>query len=414
MTTTPKNIDYNGLKINSLDDTTNLSMNAISSSTGILLNYDLLTTPKQFIINVNGFTLSTNTSSFQFVCYLQQLLQALGIPPNSTTLKIIDRIMLSDGISTVFIHENGGVLTFNVNTGGYVNFLQVPKCLSSVSNGNDLTKKSYVDNLALTRGTILDQTGTQSYYLIYADGTTNELYNGTNGDTNGFLYNTAGNIQAQRLYIVTGNTRVRIGSVSNSTNALRNSAHSVCIGEGMIETSDTTANLVGALAIGWDCCKYLVPINVICIGNRAGQTFSNPSGTTPGSSQGVVCIGTEAGFTNPTRFSNFIGYQAGYFIQTPQSTGAIGEVCIGYQAGYSTTTTAPNSVSIGYQANYSNRPATSVCLNATGTPLSNTTNGTFTVKPIRGFVVSGAPSGELFYDDTGSFTGLAGEIYYAL
>ena len=101
-------------------------------------------------------------------------------------------------------------------------------------------------------------------------------------------------------------------------------------------------------------------------------TFLNPQGS------GAVALGYNSGSSLQGQYAVALGYEAGAT----------------YQAG--------NSVAIGFRAGYYGQGNNSIIINATGANLDNTTDNTFTVKPIR----NASAGNVLFYNDT------TGEITY--
>lgn len=101
-------------------------------------------------------------------------------------------------------------------------------------------------------------------------------------------------------------------------------------------------------------------------------TFLNPQGS------GAVALGYGSGSSLQGQYAVALGYEAGAT----------------YQAG--------NSVAIGFRAGYYGQGNNSIIINATGANLDNTTDNTFTVKPIR----NASAGNVLFYNDT------TGEITY--
>jgi len=424
MTTTPRLIDYNGIKISSQDTATSLIASAISNITaGVDLNY-IEGTSKTFSMNSSGFTLSPNTSSFNLVTSTQQLLNSLTSPPNASTLLVQNNVQINNGGFIANInHATPGTLTFDGPTGGRVVFQQVPSSLVGPTANNDLTTKSYVDNLNATRGLIVDGTTSNiNPFMLYAGASGNALYTGSSADTNGIQYNPLnGTTIGQKFRVIGGNSRVCWGNTRNSLTTLRNNAHNVLFGDGMIDTSDTTLPSTCCAIFGWSAGVSNVPAGLIAFGRDSAQSFSNPGGSLNTASANTIAIGKGAQQTNPTLRSVAIGYEAANFRATPQrTTYNVGEVAIGYQSSYTygNTSGAPFSVSIGYRANYNTtRPFTagtigSVCINAGSTALNTGNTSACYIAPIRGFT-AGKGVNQLLYDYDASVTGTTGEIYYS-
>lgn len=419
MTTTPKNIDFNGIQINALDGNTNIVATMNGSNKGLALNYDLLTVQKLFTLTLNGFTLSSNSSSFDFVCLLQQLLQALQIPPNTTTLKLNNTLRMRQGSNTVTftVSSSPSRLTINVTAPHYVNFLVNPRTSILPSSGNDLTNRQYCLNLVSSRGNVIDSNLSSNYYLMYANGSnialSTNLTNPSGGlPSSGILYNpNANGFVAPSFTSIGGNVRLRFGGAYTTNNFV---AFSVLLGSGWINTQEPTSLPNGAIAIGTNCQQFLVPAAGVAIGNGAAQTFINTGATTASASINTVSIGKEANNTYPNRGSVAIGARACYTkINAQTSATTPGDVSIGYESAYSSTVSSGIiSTSIGYRANYNQRQQNTISINATGSAISNTTASSFQLAPLRGFAVGGGIN-QLFYDFNGTVTGQIGEIYYS-
>lgn len=418
MTTTPNSIDYNGIQINSQDTFTNIVATAINALEGVKLNYDLNTTPKSFTINTNGFTLASNTSSFDLVCKLQQLLQAVIVPPNSTTLAIADRLQLQNGADNVFIHNTGGNLIIN-DPGGRAVFNQVPSSFAGVSGNNDITKKSYVDANYASKTRVVDLNTNSTNYVLWGAGagnTANQLFTGTTIGDNAWNYNpNNGGMGQQRLYFVgSANTRCVIGATASGSSMARTGASSVFIGNNVANTGD-----VGSLqpqqcvVIGYNSATNAVPTATIAIGNNSAVNFSNPGGLATTASLNTISLGYGANQTNVTSRSVGIGFEAGKYRAGPQTNNALhSEVLIGYQAGWTGEGLNTFSASIGYKANYRGRPLSSVVINATGNELNADQQGTF-IAPINTFAGITGSTGQLFYDFDARYTGTTGQIFYS-
>jgi hypothetical protein len=421
MTTTPVNIDFNGIQINSLDETTNIISTMDGTNKGLLLNYDLLTTPKLFTLTKDGFTLGINKSSFDFVCFLQQLLQALRIPPNATTLRVNNtfRFVLGSHITTLTISSSPSILTIDVSLPHFVRFNTNVRSLVLPTTSNCLSTLQYCNNIVSTRGNVVDNDNNVATYLIFSNGTNIQLFtNLTNPTLNpgptlpaGIQYNPLGSGLNAIAFNATGsNSRVRFGGNYTQTNYV---AHTILIGKGWFNSIQSGLNGQGCICIGKDCFQNNVVNSSVAIGNGAAQTFTNPAGLSNSSSINIVAVGQEASNNNCNRFSVALGTRAGYTKTSPQNTASNpSDVAIGYEACYSTTTIGANTLAIGYRANYLNYADETICINATGTALTNTISGSFVVKPIRGFPV-GNPVGKMYYDLTGAITGQPFEIYYS-
>lgn len=417
--TTPKSIDYNGIQINSQDTFTNIVATAISTLEGVKLNYDLNTTPKSFTINNNGFTLAPNTSSFDLVCKLQQLLASVIVPPNATTLAITDRIQLQNGTDNAYIHNTGGNLIINDVGGHSVVFNQVPSSFAGVSGNNDITKKSYVDANYASKTRVVDFNTSTTNYVLWGAGagsTANQLYTGTTIGDNAWNYNpNNGGMGQQKLYFVGGsNTRCVIGATASGSVMARTGANSVFIGDNVANTGDIASPQPQQCAIiGYNSGTNNLPTATIAIGNNSAVNFSNPGGLATTASLNTISLGYGTNQTNPTARSISIGYEAGKYRAGPQTNNALhSEVLIGYQAGWTGEGLNTFSASIGYKANYRGRPASSVVINATGNELNAVQQSTY-IAPLKTYPGITGSTGQLFYDFDGSFTGVTGQIFYS-
>lgn len=94
---------------------------AIGSATGftdgIEIEYDRLTTPKTFKISPTGVNWNDGTNNYttglERLALVQQAFQAVELPPNATTLKLNDTILLSDGTSNTNTINNDGMTITN-------------------------------------------------------------------------------------------------------------------------------------------------------------------------------------------------------------------------------------------------------------------------------------------------------------
>lgn len=107
------------------DDTFNTDTEEITSITtrttlldfdGLKLDYDRTTIPKQFKISPNGINwtdgTSNHTTGLERLALVQTAFQAVELPPNATTLKLNDTILLTDGTTATYTMDNtGGIIT---------------------------------------------------------------------------------------------------------------------------------------------------------------------------------------------------------------------------------------------------------------------------------------------------------------
>jgi hypothetical protein len=109
----PNKIDYQGFKIISEDDTQSITFKMAGIQKGLILEYDLTTLPKQFHITPSGveWTNGTNTynTALSRLALVQTAFSAIELPPNATTLKINDTILLDD------LSGNSGTLSMDTS-----------------------------------------------------------------------------------------------------------------------------------------------------------------------------------------------------------------------------------------------------------------------------------------------------------
>lgn len=111
-TTIPQTIDPNGIKVIADDQTKQMTMTMTDSTNkGLILDYDLTGTAKQFTLTDAGvkWTNGTNTytTALDRLALVQQAFQAVELPPNATTLQLNDTLLLNDGTNTGSITLNG-------------------------------------------------------------------------------------------------------------------------------------------------------------------------------------------------------------------------------------------------------------------------------------------------------------------
>ena len=103
--TTAKKIDINGLQLDKPDNTQSL---LLTPNDGLEIRYDLLTAnPKTFKINSGGVNFVDNTNNFTTelsrLSAVQLAFSAVELPPNPTTLKLNDTLLLDNGtINTTY------------------------------------------------------------------------------------------------------------------------------------------------------------------------------------------------------------------------------------------------------------------------------------------------------------------------
>jgi len=109
--TEPSKIDNVGMKMISLDETQSITFKMEGTHKGILIDYDLTTTPKQFKITPSGINwtdgVSNNTTGLERLALVEQAFQSVELPPNANTLKLNDTIELNDGSNNALIGIDG-------------------------------------------------------------------------------------------------------------------------------------------------------------------------------------------------------------------------------------------------------------------------------------------------------------------
>lgn len=156
---------------------------------GLKLDYDLLTTPKYFHITPLGIEWSDGTSTYNTglgrLCAVQQAFSSVEFPPDALTLKINDKILLTDGTSNK-IDFNGGtspniVITDNPN--GWVNTISG----SGINPTYSYTSLTYNANYnsAGMSSSVQDVAGLGSVRATtcdYANGLSYEYQDGSSGN----------------------------------------------------------------------------------------------------------------------------------------------------------------------------------------------------------------------------------------
>ena len=385
MTTTPVNIDYNGIQINSQNKDVSITFTMDGTDKGIIFEYDKNTTPKTFKIALSGVTAgmyyndgaTANFTSLEEISLLQTLLSSLVTPPNSTTLSIDNAIGLKNGAVTATLGNTGGNLNINVSgSTGQVVFNQVPSCGVTATNATNLTNKAYVDNIY----NIVDVNVNANYYPVFVAGAGAGVTLNIDSTIGPFSYNPSnGNMQNPALILDNTTNNIRMGSgaqITGATWGTNNIALGTntgqrqgnnCIALGQFAGSGNTA---GATGQSNDC---------IAIGQQAGRQQSD----------GAIAIGAFSGLTAQGPYAIAIGERAGSVNQ------GLNSIAIGNGAGQ--TNQGAYSIAIGASAGSTNQPANSIVINGTSSATNAGATGSCVIRPIRA-VSHGIGVGYLRYD----------------
>lgn len=379
MTTTPINIDYNGIQVNATNSDISITLTMDGSDKGLIFQYDKTTAnPKTFKITSAGFNFTDNTNNYTTpisnIALVQTVLGALEIPPNSTTLAMNKTLEITDGTTTADLEITAGVMDVSVSGGGIVNFSQCPQTSIAPTNVNDLTNKTYVDNTVYN---ITSVNNNQDYFPVFVSSTGpgSQLYIDSN--TGPFTYNPSnGTIKSPTLVLDQTTNVVRAGSIASTTGygnntiamglnaGLNQGDGSIALGQNTGSPSTGSPQSTDCIAIGGGAGRNTQGQEAIAIGLGSGAT-----------SQGIgaIAIGSSAGGTNQGQYAIGIGNNA-------HLSGA---------GNY--------SIAIGGGAGTANQAANSIIINASGTNVNNTTASSCVIRPIRG-VAQGIGVGRLFYD----------------
>ena len=94
--------------------TASIGFSMSSTNSGIKLQYDLLTTPKEFSITPTGINWTNGvdnyTTALDRIALVQQAFQAVELPPNATTLQLNDTLknLGVNGIGGAIKQPSGG------------------------------------------------------------------------------------------------------------------------------------------------------------------------------------------------------------------------------------------------------------------------------------------------------------------
>jgi hypothetical protein len=385
MTTTPINIDFNGIQVNATNDDISITLTMDGADKGLIFRYDKTTgNPKTFKITSAGFNFTDNTTNYTTslsnIALAQQVLASIQVPPNATTLQVNHNLQLTDNTTTadLGIASPGSNLEVNVNNSGVAVFNQCPQCAIAPTNTNDLVNKTYVDNNVYN---ITSVNNNQDYYPIFtnATGTGASLF--VDSTTGPLSYNPSnGSISCPSLVIDQTNNRIRCGSIAltnlsgsgNNTIAfgtntgINQSAGAIAIGQNAGADTSNPGQGINAIAIGTASGRYSQGSEAIAIGPNAGNT---------GQGIGSIAIGNASGQTRQGQYCVAIGNNTHQF-----------------QGG-------DYSIAIGGGAGVTGQCANSIVINASGANTNNGVTGSCIIRPIRGLTTSPAIGvGRLFYN----------------
>lgn len=98
---TPNRIQNNGIELNKPNDDLTITL---TTTNGLDIEYDLNSVPKEFKLNENGVYWTNGVQTFQTslnrLCAIEQAFQAVELPPNATTLKLNDTLLIDNGSLT--------------------------------------------------------------------------------------------------------------------------------------------------------------------------------------------------------------------------------------------------------------------------------------------------------------------------
>jgi hypothetical protein len=85
-----------------------ITISGVSPNEGLTLDYDLLTTAKQFKIDPTGAHWNNGTTTYnttlEELAALQTTFQAVELPPNATTLKVVDKVLATKVIDPLILY----------------------------------------------------------------------------------------------------------------------------------------------------------------------------------------------------------------------------------------------------------------------------------------------------------------------
>jgi hypothetical protein len=335
-------------------------------------------------------------------------------------INTLNLVSLGNVSATKFTFANGvnilstvGAAAGNISVGdGRINFVA-----SSSGDGNGFSTIEIRPDDVYTSNQnylIIDPTAPNHIHIRAGgeqDNSQAELYIG--GENSYFKVNNGTNPDvsiAANSYVWTYSTDGNVTFPSGGSIIFDSSATSVIDGISSITFADATTQTTAwtgtvdfgnTIAIGYNSATVSQGGGAVAIGSTAGNISQGIGAVAVGeaagtSSQGTegIAIGKTAGEQSQGAYSIAIGSAAAYY---QQRTGAI---AIGTSAG--ALQQGNHAIAIGTGAGSALQGNNSIILNATGSALEQTTDNTFTVKPIR----NASGSNVLYYNAT------TGEITY--
>ena len=330
---------------------------AIGSATGTVegleLEYDILTTQKNFKISKLGVNYDdgviNNTTSLSRIAEVQNLLQSVQTPPNATTFSLNNTLLLTDGTNSTTFDVNGIDMDVITSGGGHFNFNTLPECSEVPSTNNQFTNKTNVDGKSASTSDITSTNTNGIYYPVFTS--------------------SSGLGQILRCDDITGPWQI------NPNTGVFNFATTIgCSGSG--------AN--GSVKFGLNSQLITPGLACVAVGLNAGNNTQGSSAIAVGSSSGLnnqgassVAIGVNAASNTQGSSAVAVGSSAGRNNQGNNT------VAIGTKAGEGTITgMGDNSIAIGNLAGNNTQVANSICINGSGVAVNPANPGTY-INPIR-------------------------------
>jgi len=199
-----------------------ITLSGVASNEGLTLNYDLLTaTPKQFKIDPTGAHWFDGTTTYdttlEELSALQQTFQAVELPPNATTLKVVNKVlatMLTDPLLLNLYYFKPIYLTSNVlqNQVDKAYDLSIDPTITLSNDGVMTFPATDTIGPQTTTSIILGSSYSVGFWVNITDLTTNQFFyffSPTTGNTNrlSFSVTSAGLIQAVQYVGASSNTQ---------------------------------------------------------------------------------------------------------------------------------------------------------------------------------------------------------------